>query len=115
MLIIQKPVNSFARVPTKVFFDTNLTHGAKVLYGVFCALKPGQNYTDNYLKKVLSVSGPTLTRYKRELKDNDLVSVVQVSKGVFFTFVGLPDYPASKLYAEYLNRMDKMEQGGVLD
>ena len=115
MLIIQKPVNGFSRVPNTVFFDNLLSHGSKVLYGVFCALKPGQNYTDNYLKKVLNVSGPTLTRYKKELKDRELLLVVQVSKGVFFTFVGLPNYPASKLHAEYLSRQMRLESGESLE
>lgn len=115
MLIIQKPVSSFARVPNGVFFDNLLSHGSKVLYGIFCSLKPGQNYTDNYLKKVLNVSGPTLTRYKKELKDRDLLIVVQVSKGVYFTFVGLPNYPASRLYAEYLSTQRKLEEGTYLD
>lgn len=115
MLIIQKPVTSFTRVPNKVFFNNLLSHGSKVLYGILCALKPGQNYTDNYLKKVLGVSGPTLTRYKKELKDEDLLIVTQVNKGVYFTFVGLPNYPASKLQAEYLQRQKKLENGDYLN
>lgn len=111
MLIIQKPMNSFAKVSNQVFFNNQLSHGAKVLYGIFCSLKPGQNYTDNYLIKILDVSKPTLTRYKRELKEQDLVSVVQVNKGIFFTFVGLPNYPATKLHAEYLSRQRNLEDG----
>lgn len=113
MLIIQRPMSSFCKVPNQVFFLNGLSHGAKVLYGVLCALRPGQNYTDNYLIKILEVSKATLTRYKKELKDNDLVNVVQVSKGVYFTFVGLPNYPASKLYAEYLHNKNQLEKGEV--
>lgn len=115
MLIIQKPVKFFSRVPNKIFFEKDLTHGAKVLYGIFCALRPGNNYTDKYLMKVLNVSAPTLTRYKKELKDLDLLMVVQVNKGIYFTFVGLPEYPSSRLYAEYISRNKKIEEGESLD
>tara|TARA_B100000929_G_scaffold108179_1_gene85708 strand:+ start:11199 stop:11549 length:351 start_codon:yes stop_codon:yes gene_type:complete len=115
MLVIQQPRNKFTKVSRQVLFNKELSLGAKVLYSTLCSLKPGQNYTDNYLIKALDISKPTLTRWKAELKKEDLVLIKQVHRNVFFTFVGLPDYPASRLYAEYQVHKKILEEGEVFE
>lgn len=103
------PNYAFTRVDRRVFTNPKLSDGAKVLYGYLIGLKSGQNFSDKYIMKALDISKVVLARRKKELKEQDLILVEQVTARLYFIYIGFTDYPASKVKAHWLSEEDTEE------
>lgn len=91
------PKESYTKVDRKVFTDPSLSDGAVRLYGYFCSLRNGANYSDAYVIKALNLSKDTLARRKRELKNAGLILVEQIQPRVYVLYIGFTGYPAEKV------------------
>lgn len=78
-----------------------MSAGAKVLYGFLSASRPGDVYSDKDLAKAFKISQQTLTRQKKELKDNKLLLVEQIQPRIYVAYVGSTEASAKKVRDEW--------------
>ena len=98
-MIIKKslPREGFAKISNKIFRKSGLSHGASCLYGYLCTLPNGKTFIDKDVMKDMGCSQPVLTRWKRELKDNNLILVLQLAPRIYDLYIGHPGLPASEV------------------
>lgn len=101
------PNRCFTRIDRRVFTNTNLSDGAKVLYGYLCGLRNGANFSDAYVIKALDTSQRVLTRRKKELKDEDLILMDQLTPRIYVIYIGHSLLSASEVKAGW-NREDDL-------
>lgn len=82
------PTSGYTKIDRNVFSHEKLSDGAKVLYGYLCSLRCGANMTDAYIMKALNLSLAALGRRKRELRDQGLILVDQISPRVYAIYIG---------------------------
>jgi len=82
------PGSNFVKFDNNIFLNQNLTDGAKVLYGYLCGLRNGAGYTDKIIVDSMKISKTILTRRKKELKNEGLLLVDQISPRVFVAYIG---------------------------
>lgn len=88
------PKKNYSKVDNTVYANPQLSLGAKAVYGYLCTLRTGANYSDKYICKVLNISTATLTRYKKELKDANLIALDQVSARLYVVYIGYSTFTA---------------------
>lgn len=81
------PKQQWTKIDRNVF-TLDISSGAKVLYGYLCGLRNGAAYTDINLIRELRMSQTTLTKQKRELKNEHLLFTEQVLPRVFVAYIG---------------------------
>jgi len=98
-VIIKKslPRERFAKISNSVFTNRILSHGAVRLYGYLCTLPNGKTFLDKDVTKVLGISQPVLTRWKRELKDQNLILIVPLAPRIHDLYIGYPGVTASEV------------------
>ena len=82
------PSKRFTKLDRYVFTKKGLSDGAKVLYGYLCGLRNGQNFSDSYIIEALGISKPVLYRRKKELTDNALILMDQISSRFYVIYIG---------------------------
>jgi hypothetical protein len=91
------PREKYTKIHNSIFTNPNLSDGAKILYGYFASLPNGKTIVDDYVIQALNSSRAMITRRKKELKDADLIELVQLAPRVYDLYIGYPGYPASKV------------------
>ena len=69
-------MDRYIKIPVDIITNTNLSNGAKILYGYLISLskKEGYSYANNdYLKNELKVSKRTITKLIKELKNENVI------------------------------------------
>lgn len=69
-------MDRYIKIPVDIITNTNLSNGAKILYGYIISLskKEGYSYANNdYLKNELNVSKRTITNLIKELKNEKVI------------------------------------------
>jgi hypothetical protein len=82
-------------------FTLEMSAGSKVLYGYLCGLRNGAAYTDINLIRELRISQTTLTKQKRELKNQLLLLTEQVLPRVFVAYIGHTEKTAQEVKDEW--------------
>lgn len=73
----------YAIIPANVRYDSSLNSNAKLLYGEITALCNQEGYcwaTNDYFSKLYGVSKTTISRWIRDLKNNNYISVELIYK-----------------------------------
>ncbi len=91
------PNKYFTKISNSLFTMPSISSGAKVLYGYLATLYNGANIEDELLCRVLHLNQRTLTRYKKELKDVDLILTEQLAPRVYDLYIGHPHCKASEV------------------
>jgi len=84
---------------------TQLSDGAKVLYGFLATMHTTQIISDNQLKNILNISHVSLMKYKKELASLDLILWIKRGKKLPIIYIGSIYYSASTL-AVYWKHLD---------
>jgi hypothetical protein len=102
-MIIKKslPNGGYAKISNKIFTNKRLSHGAIRLYGYLCTLPNGKTFVDKDIMKNIGVSQPMLTRWKKELKDENLILTIQLAPRIYDLYVGHPDFLATCVKREW--------------
>lgn len=95
--------NKIATISKKILSD-----GAYRIYGYLSSFQNGRRITDNYILTALDISQKTLTKYKKQLRDLDLVVVEQIVGKEYDIYIGSTSIPASKV-KEYWNELDNTQ------
>lgn len=103
MAILSKklPNSNFTRIFGGIH-RAKLSHRALLLYLLLAERPAGRDYTDKYLMKALDITNCTLGNAKKELKEKDLLYVHRTGPKSYVMFIGYPEWPASKLFEEYM-------------
>lgn len=101
------PHRAFTKIDRKVFTNPDLSHGACRLYGYLCGLRNGANYSDKYVCKALDVAQASLTRWKKELKQERLILIDKVGPRIYVVYIGYTGMPASAVKAQWALEEDK--------
>ena len=96
------PYKAYTKIDRYVFTHSELTDGAKVLYGYLCGLRNGAAFSDRYIRRALNTSESVLTRRKKELKNADLILVDQLSPKVYVIYIGHTKLKASEVKENWL-------------
>jgi hypothetical protein len=98
-MIIKKslPHVGYAKISNSIFTNTVLSHGAVRLYGYLASLPNGKTFIDKDIMKAIGVSQPMLTRWKRELKDQDLILLVMLAPRIYDLYIGHPELSAGSV------------------
>lgn len=101
------PARNFTKVCNIAMVRGDLSEGARVLYWFLCSTKPGKDYSDKYVMKVLGVSQKTLTRRKKELKIAELMIIEEIGIRRYVCYLG----GGNKTAAEVKYIINKQEEG----
>lgn len=101
------PHSSFTKVDRNVFTNLKLSDGACRLYGYLCGLRNGANLSDAYVMKAMNISQTVLTRRKRELKQEQLLLVDQISPRVYVAYIGYTGFTAESVKTSWLRETDE--------
>lgn len=93
------PHTRFTQISNAMLTDSSLSDGAIRLHCYLASLPNGKTITDAYVCKVLQLAPRTLARRKLELKERDLIEMVQLAPRIFDLYIGYPGMPASKVKA----------------
>lgn len=88
-------------VHDSVWFNSKINSEALRVYGALLSLPVGKVYPGKDICEPLGISMATFNRVKKILKDNDLLITECGKGGIWTTYVGDPEYPASKVKEEY--------------
>ncbi len=77
------------------------------MYGYLCGLRNGANFSDKYLIQALGITQRTLSSRKKELKDENLIMVDQVSPRIYVIYIGHTKLPATLVKSQWLKEEDK--------
>ena len=90
-----------------------LSDGAFRLYALLGSLKPGTGVSDETLMNYLNKSKRSVIKYKKELKQLDLIYTSKVQNNIYFIYIGTLTMKASKVKQRWvidnLENKDKKE------
>ena len=112
MALIKKylPNKDYSKIDNKVatIDRGSVCDGAKVLYLYLAGFKNARRITDNYVLSVLNISENTLVKYKKQLKDADLILIDHIAGREYDMYIGSTQFPASKV-KEYWDTLESEE------
>lgn len=100
------PTKNYTKVDRRVFVNPKLTDGAKVLYGYLCGLRNGANFSDKYIVKAMGMSLRALANRKKELKENKLILIEQISPRVYVIYIGYTSLSAAEVRDTWIMEED---------
>ena len=93
----------YAIIPATVRYDTNISANAKLLYGEITALCNEKGYcwaTNDYFAKLYSVSKRTISRWIKELHENNYIGIKMIykegSEEIVYRYIQICQYPMEK-------------------
>lgn len=100
------PHENFTKIHNSIWVDNTISDGALRLYGFIASLPNGKVITDNYINKCLGWSQRTTTSKKRELKEANLLLLVQIAPRVHDLYLGHPKFTAAQVKALWEAEID---------
>ena len=100
------PERGWTKIDRYVFANSEISDGAKALYGYLCGLRNGSNFSDAYIKKAMQLTPSALTRRKRELKEAGLILIDQIGPRVYVIYIGHSQLPANAVKANWVHEED---------
>lgn len=88
-------------IHNSLWFNSSISSEALRVYGVFLSLPEGKIYPGKDICNPLGISMATFNRVKKELKNIDLLATECKRGGVWLTYIGNPEYPASKVKEDH--------------
>jgi len=90
--IIRKflPKDKYSKMDNQVAFISKkeLSDGAYRLYGALISFRTGRTINDAYILKAFDISSASLKKYKKQLKDLDLIFIDRINAKEYFLYVG---------------------------
>ena len=93
----------YAIIPANVRYDEDLSANAKLLYGEITALCNEKGYcwaTNDYFAKLYKVAKQTISRWIRELKENNYINIQMIykegSNEIVNRYIQICEYPINK-------------------
>lgn len=110
MAIIRKNLPSmedgnWTKVDNDIFWNRNLSEGAKLLYCFLASLRNAHDFNEEYAMNALKLSDKTLRSRKKELTDAGLILLDRVGKFKYFLYIGHSGFKASEV-KRYWDRID---------
>lgn len=102
------PHEKFTKVDNKIFTHPGLSDGAVRLYGFLASLPNGKTVIDAYIIRAMGMSQAVLTRRKKELKDVNLILMVQLTPKVYDLYIGHTGMSAQDVKAVWEREHDEV-------
>lgn len=91
-----------------VLMFSEISDGAKILYGYYSTLRMGDMVNDEYVIKQLGLSKAVLASRKKELRDVSLLVQEKVRPNIYMYYLGDAYCLATDVFNEWLDRQDKV-------
>ena len=115
MLIIKtcpayKKEQRFTQIGNSVVKRADLSDGAFRLYAFLTSWLPTSRLNDSGIAKELGISSAVVTRRKKELKEKELLVIVQIAPTIYINYLGHNDMSANEV-KKYWDNLEAAAKG----